>query len=115
MGKTIQVIPHITNEIKDVMRSVQKGEDIIIVEVGGTVGDMEQMAYIEAIRQFRKELGVNNSVSVHVTLVPYLGASGEIKTKPTQNSARELSQFGVTPDFIICRTAAHVKLDQATR
>jgi len=114
-GKNIQVIPQVTNEIKSVMRSVAEDNDIVIVEVGGTVGDIEQMAYIEAIRQFRKELGEGNSLSIHVTLVPYLKCSKEIKTKPTQNSVRDLAQFGVFADFVICRTDEHVKLDLATR
>ena len=112
-GKTIQVIPHITNEIKSIMQSAVHGEDIIIVEVGGTVGDMEQMAFIEAIRQFRKELGTHNSVSIHVTLVPCV--HGEIKTKPTQSSVRELSQMGVYPDVVVCRTTSDKTLDKATR
>ncbi|MCL2228470.1 MAG: CTP synthase [Firmicutes bacterium] len=115
MGKTIQIVPHITDEIKNVMRNVGEGEDIVIVEIGGTVGDIESMAMIEAIRQFRKELGPKNSVSVHLTLVPYLECSSEIKTKPTQNSVRDLAQLGVFPDFIICRTENHVKLDTGAR
>ena len=112
-GKTIQVIPHITNEVKDVMRSIGLDKDIVIVEVGGTVGDMEQMAFIEAIRQFRKELGFGNSISVHVTLVP--NVHGEIKTKPTQHSVREISQMGVYPDFVICRTTSDTELTEDTR
>ncbi|MDR0850696.1 MAG: CTP synthase [Christensenellaceae bacterium] len=115
LGKTVQVVPHITNEIIDAMKSVAGGEDIVIVEVGGTIGDIEGMAYIEAIRQFRKELGPKGSLSVHVTLIPYLDCSGEIKTKPTQNSVRDLSRMGVTPDIVVCRTNADVILDSETR
>jgi len=115
LGRTIQVIPHITNEIKDTMKRVAENYDIVIVEVGGTVGDIEQMAHIEAIRQFRKELGANNSISIHVTLVPYLQASGEIKTKPTQASVKDLAQLGVFADIVVARTNADVELDGHTR
>ena len=115
LGKTVQVIPHVTNEVKSVMRSASNGEDIVIIEIGGTVGDIEQMVYVEAIRQFRKEIGIGNTLSVHVTLVPYMTVSGEIKTKPTQTSVRELSSSGVFPDIIVCRTDAEVVLDTDTR
>jgi CTP synthase len=115
LGRTIQVVPHITNEIKNVMKSVAANNDIVIVEVGGTVGDMESMPHIEAIRQLRKELGHDNSLSIHVTLVPYLESSGEIKTKPTQASVRDLSQMGVFPDLVVCRTNSNVELDSSTR
>jgi CTP synthase len=115
LGKTIQVVPHITDEIIARMKSVAKGNDVVIIEVGGTVGDIEGMAFIEAIRQFRKQLGAKNSVSIHVTLVPYLACSGEIKTKPTQASVREISQMGVFPDIVVCRTYDGVDLDYATR
>jgi len=115
-GKNVQLIPHVTNEVIKVMKSVARDDDdIVIVEVGGTVGDIEQMVYIEAIRQFRKELGYKNSLSIHVTLVPYLGASGEIKTKPTQASVRELSQMGIIPDIVVCRTDKNVELDAGVR
>ena len=115
LGKTVQVIPHVTNEVKSVMRSASNGEDVVIIEIGGTVGDIEQMVYVEAIRQFRREIGIGNSLSVHVTLVPYMTVSGEIKTKPTQSSVRELSESGVFPDIIVCRTDAEVVLDLETR
>ncbi|MDR1138445.1 MAG: CTP synthase [Clostridiales bacterium] len=115
LGKTVQVVPHITNEIIECMQSVAKGEDIVIVEIGGTVGDIESMVYIEAIRQFRKKLGPNGSVSIHVTLIPYIQASGEIKTKPTQNSVRDISQMGVLPDIVVCRTNSDVELDIETK
>jgi len=115
-GKTIQVVPHITNKIKDVMRAAAcDDDDVVIIEIGGTVGDMEQMVHIEAIRQFRKELGPGNSLSIHVTLIPYLSVSDEIKTKPTQNAIRDISQLGVFPDVVVCRTNSHVDLDKETR
>jgi CTP synthase len=110
LGATVQIIPHVTNEIKDYMRAVGDGNDIVIVEVGGTVGDMEGTVYIEAIRQFRKELGNGNSIAIHVTLIPYIEASGEIKTKPTQSSVRDLQQLGIFADVVVCRTSALVEL-----
>ncbi len=115
LGHTVQIVPHVTNEIKDYMRSIGEGQDIVIIEIGGTVGDMEQAVYIEAIRQFRHELGAGNSVSIHVTLIPYIASSGEIKTKPTQNSVKDLQQQGVFADVLVCRTTADVELDQEHR
>ncbi len=115
LGHTVQIVPHVTNEIKDYMRSIGEGQDIVIIEIGGTVGDMEQAVYIEAIRQFRHELGNGNSVSVHVTLIPYIASSGEIKTKPTQNSVKDLQRQGVFADVLVCRTTADVELDQEHR
>jgi CTP synthase len=105
LGGTIQVIPHITNEIKDRIQlaSRQHDSDVVIVEVGGTVGDIEGQAYIEAIRQMRRDVGRANSLYIHVTLLPQLGATGELKTKPTQQSVRELRSFGIQPDVIVCR------------
>ncbi len=105
LGGTIQVIPHITNEIKSRIRlaSRQHDSDVVIVEVGGTVGDIEGQSYLEAIRQMRRELGRGNSLSIHVTLLPEVGATGELKTKPTQMSVRELRGMGIQPDVIICR------------
>lgn len=104
-GGTVQVIPHITNEIKD---NFYKNEDdnlkIAIIEVGGTVGDIESQPFLEAIRQFRQSIGPNHSVLIHVTLIPYLKASGEMKTKPTQASVKELQGMGLSPDIIMCRT-----------
>jgi CTP synthase len=105
LGKTVQVIPHITDEIKDRIRRLATDEvDVVITEVGGTVGDIEILPFLEAIRQFRKDVGRNNVCYVHVTLVPYLGPSGEQKTKPTQHSVTELRSRGIQPDVIICRS-----------
>jgi CTP synthase len=105
LGKTVQVIPHITDEIKDrIRRLATDSVDVVITEVGGTVGDIEILPFLEAIRQFRKDVGRDNVVYVHVTLVPYLGPSGEQKTKPTQHSVTELRSRGIQPDVIICRS-----------
>ncbi|HEV2492445.1 MAG TPA: CTP synthase [Terriglobia bacterium] len=104
LGKTVQVIPHVTNEIKDAIRKVSSEVDVAIVEVGGTVGDIESLPFLEAIRQMRQELGRDNVVFVHLTLVPFIGASGELKTKPTQHSVKELREIGIQPDILLCRT-----------
>jgi CTP synthase len=106
LGGTIQPIPHVTNEIKSRIRTVANvsGADVIIIEVGGTVGDIEGQPFLEAIRQLRKDEGHNNTLSVHVTLLPYIGATGELKTKPTQHSVRELRSMGIQPDIIVCRS-----------
>jgi CTP synthase len=105
LGKTVQVIPHVTNEIKAAMRKVSAPEiDVVIVEIGGTVGDIESLPFLEAIRQMRHELGRERCVFVHVTLVPYIAAAGELKTKPTQHSVKELRALGIQPDVLICRT-----------
>src|SRR5574341_1043648 len=106
LGGTVQVIPHITNEIKDEIRKVGQtaGADVVIVEVGGTVGDIEGLPFLEAIRQFRHTVGAENVMYVHVSLVPYLRAAGELKTKPTQHSVKELRSIGIQPDVIVCRT-----------
>jgi len=106
LGGTIQVIPHITNEIKSRVRlaSNQHESDVVIVEVGGTVGDIEGQAYLEAIRQMRREIGRENCLNIHVTLLPYIGAAGELKTKPTQQSVRELRSVGLQPDVIVARS-----------
>jgi len=113
LGGTIQVIPHITNEIKSRIRlaSRQHDSDVVIVEVGGTVGDIEGQAYLEAIRQMRRELGRGNSLSIQVTLLPEIGATGELKTKPTQQSVRELRGMGIQPDIIICRADREIPDD----
>ncbi len=103
LGKTIQVIPHITNEIKDAARAVADANDIVIVEVGGTVGDIESLPFLEAIRQLGNEVGRENALFVHLTLVPYIAASGELKTKPTQHSVKELREIGIQPDLLLCR------------
>src|SRR5919112_3600515 len=106
LGGTIQVIPHITNEIKSRIAAVAKatGADVVIVEIGGTVGDIESLPFLEAIRQMRKDAGRNNVFYIHVTLLPHVGATGELKTKPTQHSVMELRRVGITPDVLICRS-----------
>jgi CTP synthase len=103
LGKTVQVIPHVTDEIKSAMRKVAEGHDVVIVEIGGTVGDIESLPFLEAIRQFRLELGRNNAVNVHLTLVPYIAAAEELKSKPTQHSVRELREIGIQADLLLCR------------
>jgi CTP synthase len=104
LGKTVQVIPHVTNEIKSAMKKVAQDVDLAIIEIGGTVGDIESLPFIEAIRQMRQELGRDNTLFVHVTLVPYIAAAGELKTKPTQHSVKELLSIGIQPDILLCRT-----------
>jgi CTP synthase len=103
LGKTIQVIPHITNEIKDAIRSVADSTDVVIVEVGGTVGDIESLPFLESIRQLGNEVGRENALFIHLTLVPFIAASGELKSKPTQHSVRELREIGIQPDILLCR------------
>ncbi len=104
LGKTVQVIPHVTNEIKAAARKVAADVDVVIVEVGGTVGDIESLPFLEAIRQLRHELGRDNTVFVHVTLVPWIAAAQELKTKPTQHSVKELRAIGIQPDMLLCRS-----------
>jgi len=104
LGSTVQVIPHITDEIKGAVKRIAPGNDVVLVEVGGTVGDIESLPFLEAIRQFRREVGKENALFVHLTLVPYIAAAGEVKTKPTQHSVRELMEIGIQPDFLICRS-----------
>ena len=104
LGKTIQVIPHITNEIKDAIKAVSEDNDIVLVEIGGTVGDIESLPFLEAIRQMGNEVGRHNAIFVHLTLVPYLAASGELKSKPTQHSVKELLAIGIQPDILLCRS-----------
>jgi len=106
LGKTIQVIPHITNEIKAAVRQVAEKDkpDVIIVEIGGTVGDIESLPFLEAIRQMGNEEGTGNALFIHVTLVPYIAAAGELKTKPTQHSVRDLREIGIAPDILLCRS-----------
>ena len=104
LGKTVQVIPHVTNEIKNAMRKVSaNGADVTIVEIGGTVGDIESLPFLEAIRQMRQELGRENTVFVHLTLVPWIAAAQELKTKPTQHSVKELLGIGIQADILLCR------------
>ncbi len=104
LGGTVQVIPHITNEIKSRMYEAAQGAEIVIVEIGGTVGDIESLPFMEAIRQMRVDVGHENSIFVHVTYVPYIAAAGELKSKPTQHSVKELREIGIQPDFLICRS-----------
>ncbi|MGO9896551.1 MAG: CTP synthase [Bryobacteraceae bacterium] len=104
LGKTVQVIPHVTNEIKAAMKRVAPGVDVVIVEIGGTVGDIESLPFLEAIRQMRHEQGRGNSIFVHVTLVPWIAAARELKTKPTQHSVKELRALGIQPDILLCRS-----------
>jgi CTP synthase len=104
LGRTVQVIPHITNEIKDAIRGVSKHADVVLVEIGGTVGDIESLPFLEAIRQFRQDVGRDNSLYIHLTLVPFIGTAGELKTKPTQHSVRDLRSIGIQPDILLCRT-----------
>ena len=111
LGETVQVIPHITNEIKRRIyrENDTKKTDIVITEIGGTIGDIESLPYIEAIRQIKTELGQDNVLYVHVTLIPFINSSEEIKTKPTQHSVKELMQSGIIPDIIVCRTSQHLQ------
>ena len=104
LGGTVQVIPHITNEIKSRIYEAAQGSEVIIVEIGGTIGDIEGLPFIEAIRQIRVDVGVENSLFLHVTYVPFIAAAGELKSKPTQHSVKELMQVGIQPDFLICRS-----------
>ena len=104
LGRTVQVIPHITNEIKESIRAVAKDVDIVLVEIGGTVGDIESQPFLEAIRQLRQDLGREQTLYVHLTLVPFIGTAGELKTKPTQHSVRDLRAIGIQPDVLLCRT-----------
>ena len=104
LGGTIQVIPHITDEIKECVRGAADHVDVVLVEIGGTVGDIESLPFLEAIRQFRNDVGRENALFIHVTLVPYLSTSGEVKTKPPQHSVKELRSIGIQPDILLCRT-----------
>jgi CTP synthase len=104
LGRTVQVIPHITNEIKDCIRAVGRDVDVVLVEIGGTVGDIESLPFLEAIRQFRQDVGRENTLYIHLTLVPYIASAGELKTKPTQHSVRDLRSIGIQPDILLCRT-----------
>ncbi len=115
LGKTVQVIPHVTNEIKSAMKKVAQDVDLVIVEIGGTVGDIESLPFIEAIRQMRQELGRESTLFVHVTLVPYIAAAGELKTKPTQHSVKELLSIGIQPDILLCRTDRYLSHDMKSK
>jgi CTP synthase len=111
LGKTVQVIPHVTDEIKAIIKKVSTEVDVAIVEIGGTVGDIESLPFLEAIRQMRLEVGAENTLFVHVTLVPYLAAAGEQKTKPTQHSVKEMLSIGIQPDILLCRSDRHIPSD----
>ncbi len=104
LGSTVQVIPHITDQIKANIRKLAENHDVVITEIGGTVGDIESLPFLEAIRQFRQEVGPSKAIYIHLTLVPYIAAAGELKTKPTQHSVRELMQIGIQPQVLICRS-----------
>ncbi len=104
LGGTVQVIPHITDEIKNSIKLAAPGVDVVIVEIGGTIGDIESLPFLEAIRQFRADVGKENSLYIHLTLVPYIDTAGEVKTKPTQHSVKELRSIGIQPDILLCRT-----------
>ncbi len=111
LGRTVQVIPHITNEIKDAIRAAGREVDVVLVEIGGTVGDIESMPFLEAIRQFRLDVGRENTIYIHLTLVPFIGTAGELKTKPTQHSVRDLRSIGIQPDVLLCRTDRFLDAD----
>ena len=111
LGNTVQVIPHITNEIKAAVHRVAEKTDITIVEVGGTVGDIESLPFLEAIRQFRHEIGRRNAIFIHLTLVPFIPTAGELKTKPTQHSVKALREIGIQPDILLCRTDRYLSQD----
>ena len=113
LGKTVQVIPHITNEIKDRIKTLGKESDITIVEIGGTVGDIESLPFLEAIRQFKKDVGRDNVLYIHVSLLPFIRTAGEVKTKPTQHSVKELRGIGIQPDILVCRT--EIPMSEKTR
>jgi len=115
LGKTVQVIPHVTNEIKDAIRRVSEDVDITIVEIGGTVGDIESLPFLEAIRQMRQEVGRENGLFIHLTLVPYIPTAGELKTKPTQHSVKELLEIGIQADILLCRTDRYLAPDMKSK
>lgn len=112
LGKTVQVIPHITNEIKERIIDGAKGYDVAMIEIGGTVGDIESQPFLEAIRQMRQELGRANTLFMHLTLVPYIASAGELKTKPTQHSVKDMLQIGIQPDILICRMDRELPLEE---
>src|SRR5438132_4456647 len=111
LGSTVQVIPHVTDEIKGAMKRLAPESDVVIVEIGGTVGDIESLPFLEAIRQFRHDIGRENAIFIHLTLIPFIAAAGELKTKPTQHSVRELMQIGIQPDILIVRTERPISDD----
>src|SRR6185436_18227342 len=111
LGGTVQVVPHITDEIKSCITAVASGRDLDIVEIGGTVGDIESLPFLEAIRQMPYDVGRENVLYVHLTLVPYIGAAGELKTKPTQHSVNKLREIGIQPNILLCRTDRYLPPD----
>ena len=117
LGRTVQVIPHITNEIKERVYRVGRDDnaDFVITEIGGTVGDIESLPFLEAIRQVKKEVGKNDVLYIHVTLVPYIAAAGELKTKPTQHSVKELRSIGISPDILVCRSERPISKDMCEK
>src|SRR5262252_4483811 len=116
LGKTVQVIPHITNEIKDCITKLAGDDvDVVITEIGGTVGDIESLPFLEAIRQFALDVGKENCLYIHLTLVPFLKAAGESKSKPTQHSVEQLRRIGIHPDILICRTEREMTRDMAEK
>jgi CTP synthase len=115
LGRTVQVIPHITEEIKSSMRAVARGADVVIVEIGGTVGDIESLPFLEAVRQFRRDVGRENAIFVHLALVPYIATAHELKTKPMQHSVRELRAIGIHPHVLLCRTDRPLPPDQRSK
>src|SRR5258708_4229820 len=115
LGKTIQVIPHITNEIKEGIKAVSKDVDVVIVEIGGTVGDIESLPFLEAIRQMHNDVGPDDALFIHLTLVPYIAAAGEMKSKPTQHSVKELREIGIQADILLCRTERELPRDMKVK
>ena len=115
LGKTVQVIPHVTDRIKEFIKKDIHKEDFVICEIGGTVGDIESLPFLEAIRQFSNDIGRDKSLFIHLTLVPFLKSSNEIKTKPTQHSVKELRSIGIQPDIVICRSQHSIPLDQRNK
>src|SRR5210317_2183559 len=111
LGGTVQVIPHITDEIKNSIKLAADDVDVVIVEIGGTIGDIESLPFLEAIRQFQADVGKENALYIHLTLVPYIGTAGEVKTKPTQHSVKELRSIGIQPDILLCRTDRYLSKD----
>ena len=109
LGGTVQVIPHVTDEIKSRIYLAGQGAEVVIVEIGGTVGDIESLPFLEAIRQMRIDVGVENSCLIHVTYLPFIGAAGELKSKPTQHSVKELREIGLQPDILVCRSEKPVE------
>ncbi len=115
LGKTVQVIPHVTNEIKNAMRKVAAENQVVLVEIGGTVGDIESLPFLEAIRQMRQDLGRDNTLFVHVTLVPWIAAAQELKTKPTQHSVKEMLSIGIQPDILLCRSERNLPREMRSK